>query len=87
MVYSKLKVPYSSKIDIFFIPERFDKLIYSINTIIKCGIRQSVKFKLSLSFLNWIKNKMIFLSYLLIDVGNINSEVWNKNHFLLRTRD
>ena len=32
-----LKTPYSSKIDIF-IQERCNKLIYSINTIIQCGI-------------------------------------------------
>ena len=33
-------------------------------------------FLFSLSFLNWIKNEMIlFLSYLLINVGNINSEI------------
>ena len=32
-----LKAPYSSKVDIFFIQERFNKLIYGINTIIKCG--------------------------------------------------
>ena len=46
--------PYSSKIDIFFfikkidifIQERFNKLIYGINTIIKCGISQPVKFQL-----------------------------------------
>ena len=44
----------------FLIQERFIKLIYSINTIIKCGIWQPVKLKLSLSFLNWIKNEMIF---------------------------
>ena len=56
----KLKAPYSSKIDIF-IQERFNKLIYSINTIINCGIWQPVKFQLvSLSFLNWIKNEIIF---------------------------
>ena len=36
----------------FFIQERFNKLIYGINTIIKCGIRQPVKFQL----VNWIKN-------------------------------
>ena len=36
--YSNIvKAPYSSKIDIF-IQERFNKLIYGINTIIKCGI-------------------------------------------------
>ena len=33
-----LKAPYSSNIDFsFFIQERFDKWIYSINTIIKWG--------------------------------------------------
>ena len=39
--------------------ERFDKLIY--------GIR---KISVSLSFLNWFKNEIIFLSYLWINVGN-----------------
>ena len=39
------KAPYSSKIDIF-IQERFNKLLYAINTIIKCGIWQPVKFQL-----------------------------------------
>ena len=38
---SYLKAPYSSKTDIF-IQERFRQLIYSINTIIKCGIWQPV---------------------------------------------
>ena len=33
-----LKAPYFLKIDIFFIQERFNELIYSINMIIKCGI-------------------------------------------------
>ena len=33
------------------------------------------KISISLSFLNWIKNEMIFLSYLWINVGNINSEI------------
>ena len=42
-----LKVPYSSKIDIFFIQERFNKLIYGINTIIKFGIWQPVSVNLS----------------------------------------
>ena len=32
------------------------------------------KILVSLSFLNWIKNELIFLSYLWINVGNINSE-------------
>ena len=34
----KFKAQYSSKISIFFLQERFNKLIYNINTIIKCGI-------------------------------------------------
>ena len=50
-----LKAPYSSKIDIF-IQERFNKLIYSIYTIIKCGIRQPVKFQLDFHF--WTGSKM-----------------------------
>ena len=33
-----LKAPYSSKIDIIFVQGRFNKLIYSNNTIIKFGI-------------------------------------------------
>ena len=36
VIYS-LKAPYSSKIDIFIIRERFNKLIYGIDTIITCG--------------------------------------------------
>ena len=48
----QLKVPYFTKIDIFHQKKkkkkkkkkRFNKLVYSINTIIKCGIRQPVKF-------------------------------------------
>ena len=60
----RLHIP--KKIDIFFffffffffIEERFNKLIHSINTIIKCGILQPVN---SLLFLNWVKNEMIFI--------------------------
>ena len=40
------KAQYSSKVDIF-IQEKFHKLIYGINTIIKCGIGQHVKLCLS----------------------------------------
>ena len=36
------------------------------------------KIPLSLSFLTWIKNEMIFLSYLWIIFGNIISEVAKK---------
>ena len=51
-----LKAPYSTKIDSFIIQERFNKLIYSMNTIIKCGTWQPVKFQLVCRF--W--NEMIF---------------------------
>ena len=70
-----LKTPYSSKIDIF-IQERFNKLIYSINMIIKCGIWQPVKSKLVFHF--WTGSKIkwfFFLSYLWINVGSINSDI------------
>ena len=40
-----LKAPYSLK-QTFYYPERFNKLIYSINIIIKCGTWQPVKFQL-----------------------------------------
>ena len=36
--HNLLKAPYSSKPDIFFIQERINKLIYSINIVIKSGI-------------------------------------------------
>ena len=68
-----LKTPDSSKINIF-IEERFNNLIYSTDTIIKCGIWQPVKFQLVSRF--WIGSKMkLFLSYLWINVGTINSEI------------
>ena len=41
----QLKAPYSSKTDIF-IQERFNKFIYDINTILKCGISRAVKIQL-----------------------------------------
>ena len=68
--YFPLKAPYSLKMDIF-IQERFIKSIYGINTIIKCGNLQSVMFQLVSR--SW--NKMIFLSYLWINFGNISSEI------------
>ena len=55
----------------FIIQEKFDKLIYGIYTIIKCGVWQPVKSKLDLSILKWYD----FLSYLWINVANINSEI------------
>ena len=39
------KVPYSSKLDMFD-QKMLNKLMYGINTIIKCGIWQPVKFQL-----------------------------------------
>ena len=48
---------YSSKRDIFFIKERFNKLITGTNTIIKCDIGKSVKFHLVSRFLNGSKKK------------------------------
>ena len=38
----------------------FNKLIYSIKIIIKCGIGQPVKFQLVSRFLSWIKTEKIF---------------------------
>ena len=55
----------------FIIQERFYKLIYGNNTIIKCGTWQLVKFQLVCG--SW--NEMIFLLCLWINVGNINSEI------------
>ena len=48
--------------------------MYGMNTIIKCDTWQSVKFQLVSHFLNWIKWND-FLSYLWINVDNINSEI------------
>ena len=44
--YSVFKGSILRKIDIFIIQEMFNKLTYGINTIIKCGIGQPVKFQL-----------------------------------------
>ena len=38
------------------------------------GHLTAFKISVSLSFLNWIKNEMIFLSYLWINAANINSD-------------
>ena len=65
-----LKAPYSSKIDIFY-QERLNKLIYGINTIIKCGIWLPLKFQLVL-VLNWILYQWAFMDFY---VGNINSDI------------
>ena len=44
------------KKDIFFIQERFNKLIYNSNTIIECDIWHPVKFQLGSKF--WTGSKM-----------------------------
>ena len=55
----------------FIIQERFNKLIYGITTTMKYGTWQPVK----LQFVSRSWNEMIFLSYLWINVANINSEI------------
>ena len=55
-----VKAPFSSKIDIF-IQERYNKLIYNINTTIKCGIWQPVKFHLVSRF--WTGSKLKWFFY------------------------
>ena len=51
-----LKAPYCSKIDILLSKKGLIKLMYDINTIIKCGTWQPVKFQLVSG--SW--NEMIF---------------------------
>ena len=60
--FTALKAPYPSKIGIF-LQERFNKLIYSINTIIKCSIKQPVKFQLVSRFWTESKMKWFFIIY------------------------
>ena len=66
---NNIKISISLKNRRFIIQERFNKLIFGINTIIKCGTWQPVKFQL----VSW--KEMIFVSYLCINVANINSEI------------
>ena len=47
--------------EFLFIQERFNKLIYGINTIIKCGIWQPVKFQLVSCFWTGSKLKWFFI--------------------------
>ena len=83
-----LKVPYSSKIDIFlFIPERFNQLIYSINTIIKCGIWQPVKFQLVSRFWTGSKMKWSFYRFSELMLATLIQRYDLKNHLILRMRD
>ena len=81
---------YSSKIDIC-IQARLNKLIYSINTILKCSIWLHLtarKISISFLFLNWIKNEMIFFFY---RISELMLAKWLrdmlKSHFISRTRD
>ena len=74
--YDKLKAPYSSKKKRVFIQERFNKLIESINTIIKYSIcKTACKISFSLSFLNWIKNEMIFYHISELMLATLISEI------------
>ena len=74
IVFYHIKGSIFLKIRHFIIQERFNKLLYGINTIINFGTWQLVKFQLASP--SW--NAMIFLSYLWINVANINSEIWYK---------
>ena len=67
----------NSYLKTLFIQEMFNKLTYGINTIIKCGTWQPVKFQLvSLS-----GNEMIF-------IVSINSEIWYKTiSFLIQFKN
>ena len=64
---------------------RVNKFMYSINKVIKCGTWQPVKFQLVSVF--ELDQKLNVLSYLWINVGNMNLEIWYKIHFVSRTRD
>ena len=65
-----------------------NKLIYCIYTIVKCGIWQPVKFHLVSRVYTESKMKWIFfLSYLWINVTNINSMIKYKSfHFWASSR-
>ena len=68
--------------------ERFNKFIYSINTIIKDGIWQPVKFQLVSHVLTGSKMKLFFyrISELML-ATLIQRFDKKKNHFVSRTRD
>ena len=56
-----------------------NKLIYGINTVIKCDI--ACKISISLAFLNWINEKIFFIVTLNY-VVNINSDGWMDGYFI-----
>ena len=58
----------------FWSKKTFNKLIYGVNTIINCGIWRPVKCQLVSRFWSGSKLKW-FISYIWINVGNINSEI------------
>ena len=72
-----LKAPYSSKIDISFIQERFNKLITDIIMIRKYGIWQPVKFQLVI----WIKTEMIFYGISEFMLATLIQK-YDKSHFI-----
>ena len=73
----------------FIIQKRFNKLIHGINTIINVA-SDSLYISAGVSFLNWIKNKMIFyrISELMLPTLNQRYDI---NHFIFlsssKTRD
>ena len=71
---SVLKAPCSSKIDIFFFQERFNKLCDH-----KMWHLTACKISFSLSFLNWNKNEMIIWSYLWIMLAILIQRYDNKS--------
>ena len=75
-----LKALYSSNIDIFY-PRKIywiDMWYHKMAHLTACRI------SVSLSFLNWIKNEMIFLSYLWINVANIDAvQKWETNWYFI----
>ena len=71
-IQSKFKGSMFLKNAFFIIQERFNKLIYGIFTILKCGTWQPVKFRLvSLS-----SNEMIFFIVSELILATFNSEIW-----------
>ena len=67
----------------FIIQERFHKLVYGINTIIKCGIWQPVKFQFLVS---WAGSKMKWFFFFFFRISELMLPTliqrYNKNHFI-----
>ena len=75
-----LKAPYSSKIDIFHpLIIYINKYIHGINTIIKCGIWQPVKFQLISWFWTGYKWNDVLLYFWMLATW---IQRYDKNHFI-----